>query len=391
MAKLLIHGGTLLQAEKNHEPIENAAIAIEDDKITWTGKVSKLTDRNSYDKTIDATGKVIMPGIIDAHTHLGFNGRESLFKLYKDPRDKLLLEGIQNVAQTLNSGVTTVRDVGGFEYADVFLKNCTQQGVIPGPRMFVSGKMVTATGGHCHVIARESDGVSELKKAAREQIKNGADIVKLMVTGGGATAGQNVDSTYLDVEEIKAATGVARASFRKSAAHAHGATGIKLSVRGGVDAVEHGSFLDEEGAELMVQNGTYLVLTLGFESMFPELDPDWEKRMGPVRAHARKTIELALAKGVKIAAGTDSGGNPYAPHGKIAVVLKEMFDNGMSPAQILHTISIAAADLLGVAEWLGTINPGKKADILILDANPLDDIKNVEKVAHVIKDGIVIR
>ena len=390
MAKLLLRGGTLLQAEKDFEPLSDAAIVVEGSKIKWVGKESSLSDKD-YEQVLDVGGKTILPGLIDAHTHLAFNGKESLFKLYKDPRDKLILEAIQSVATTIRSGVTTVRDVGGFEYVDVLLKNLIAEGAILGPRMFVSGKMVTATGGHCHVIAEEADGVAEVKKASRNQVKNGADIVKMMVTGGGATAGQNVESTFLDAEEISAAVGVARSLFRKSAAHAHGATGIKLAVRGGVDAIEHGSFLDEEGAQLMAKNKTYLVLTLGFESMFDELDADWEARMEPVRARARETIAIAMAAGVPIAAGTDAGGNPYAPHGLIKVVLQEMLDNGMTPAQILKSITISAADLLDASSWLGSLEPGKAADILVLDASPLDDITNIDEVAHVLKDGQIIR
>jgi imidazolonepropionase-like amidohydrolase len=390
MPKRLIIGGTLLMGEKGFTGLPDSVIIIEGKCVKWAGRASELPKGGDFDETIDASGKFIIPGLIDAHTHLGFNGRESLFKLYKDPRDKLILEGIKNVRDCLCSGVTTVRDVGGFQYVDVLLKNGINQGLFEGPRMFVSGKMIAMTGGHCYVIAQEADGVAELKRAARDQLKNGADIIKLMVTGGGATAGQNVEAVQLDLEEVKAAVGVGRSNYRKVAAHAHGASGIKVAVGGGVDGVEHCSFLDEEGADMMVARGTYLVLTLGFESMFDKLDPDWEARMQPVRDRAPQTVALALAKGVKIAAGSDSGGNPYAPHGNFPFILEEMVAHGMTPAQVLKSATIDAADLIGVREKIGSIEAGKFADILILDADPLANISNVRKIAWLFKAGGLI-
>lgn len=388
--KTLLSDGNLLLAEQGYGVLEKAAVVIEDGVITYAGSAASAP-HHSFDSTLDCAGKFLMPGLIDAHTHMGFNGRESLFKLYKDPRDKLILEGIQNVKDTLYSGVTTCRDTGGFMWVDVFLKNAINQRLIEGPRMYVSGKMIAMTGGHCYVIAQEADGVPEIKWAARDQLKNGADIVKLMVTGGGATAGQNVEAVQLDLEEVAAGVAVGKANYKKSAAHAHGATGIKLAVRGGVDAVEHGSFLDEEAAEMMVERGTYIVLTPGFEAMFTNIDPDWEKRMHPVRARAPETIALAIKKGVKIAAGSDAGGNPYGPHGEFPYILEELYRFGMPAARILDAVTLAAADLIGVAKNIGSVEVGKIADILVLDANPLDNISNTRKIYALFKEGRRIR
>lgn len=389
MGKTVVTGARLYACDEKNTVIDDAAVVIEGSHFSWVGPAAGLANA-SHDRTIDATGKFMIPGMIDAHTHLAFNGRESLFKLYKDPRDSLLIEGIRSVRTTLRSGVTTCRDVGGFEYLDVLLRDAINQGVFEGPRMFVSGKMITATGGHCHVIATEADGPAKIAGAARLQLKSGATIVKLMVTGGGATPGQNPESVYLLVEEIQSAVAIARSNYRKVAAHAHGSNGIKTAVRGGVDAIEHGSLLDDEGARMMAANGTYLVLTLGLESMFDNIPADWERRMKPVRAGVRTAIELAYKHKVPVAGGSDAGGNPYAPHGYFSEVLKEMVAFGMSPADVLKSITLSAADLIGVADELGSVETGKLADLVVLDGDPLADMGNTARLSAVIKDGVII-
>lgn len=313
MARILIKGGMVFTGEPGQEVKPGWVVAVSDDRIEWVGPEDGLPSGPAFDVVLDAGGKFLMPGLIDCHTHLSFNGRESLFKLYADPHDKLAFEAADSAATTLRSGVTAVRDVGGWNYLDVSLKRYIAAGLIEGPRMVVAGKMISATGGHCYVIADEADGPAAFRKAARTQIKNGADLVKLMVTGGGASPGQSLEAVQLEVDEIRAAVEVAHSNERKVAAHAHGATGIKRAVLGGVDAVEHATLLDEEAAAMMAERGVFMVMTPGPESMFPNIDPDWTRRMMPLRARQAKTVEIARRAGVKIAIGSDAGGNPYAP------------------------------------------------------------------------------
>jgi imidazolonepropionase-like amidohydrolase len=390
LGRILLKGGLVFTAEAGAAPATKA-IVLKDDRIEWVGPPGGEAAVGPFETTLDLQGKFVLPGLIDSHTHLAFNGHESLFKLYADPHDKLAFEAVNSVATTLLSGVTTARDTGGWNYMDVSLKRHIMTGLIAGPRMIVSGKMIAATGGHCHVIADEADGVAEFRKAARRQIKNGSDLVKLMVTGGGATPGQSLNATQLEVDEIKAAAEVAHSNERKACAHAHGATGIKRCVLGGVDAVEHASLLDQEAAEMMAEKGVVMVMTPGHEAMFPNIDPDWTRRMLPLRSRAAETLRIARQAGVKIVLGSDSGGNPYAPHGHFMVILDEAVKAGFTPVEALLACTSRAAEALGAAgAEIGVLAPGKKADVLVLEASPLVNIRNAAKVAAVFKDGKLV-
>jgi len=387
LGRLLIKAGKLFTGEKNKETKRSQFVVVDGDIIE---SVSATEPQGQFDQVLDYSDKTVLPGLIDAHTHLTFNGRESLFKLYLDPRDKLCFEAVDSVKRTLLSGVTTCRDVGGFNYLDVSLKKFIDQGVLVGPRMFVSGKMITSTGGHCYVIATEANGPAEMRAAVREQIKNGADMIKLMATGGGASPGQHLEAVQLELDEIKAAVEVAHSNFRKVGVHAHGATGIKRAVQGGVDIIDHASLLDEDGAKMMADKGVFMVITPGHESMFPNIDPDWTRRMMPLRSRAPKTLEIALKHGVKICMGTDAGGNPYAPHGKIHVCLEELVKQGMSPKDAILSVTSMAAECIGVQDRLGTITPGKIADFAVFDGDPTENIEDAAKIAAVIKNGKLV-
>lgn len=390
MARILIKGGTVFTAEPNQGVKPGWVVAVSDDRIQSVGPEAGLPSGPPFEVVLDAGGKFVMPGLIDCHTHLSFNGRESVFKLYADPHDKLAFEAVHSATTTVRSGVTTVRDVGGWNYLDVSLKRYIEAGLIEGPRMVVAGKIISATGGHCYVIADEADGPAAFRKAARTQIKNGADLVKLMVTGGGASPGQSLEAVQLELDEIRAAVEVAHSNGRKAAAHAHGAAGIKRAVLGGVDAVEHASLLDEEAAAMMAERSVFMVVTPGHESMFPHIDPDWVRRVMPLRARQAKTVQIARQAGVKIAIGSDAGGSPYSPHGHFGVILEEMVKTGFSPHEVLVMATAVAAECLGLQGEIGTLTAGKKADLVIINGNPLQDIKAVARVSTVIKDGKIV-
>ncbi len=386
MTKLLIKAGRLFNGEADASTKLNQFVAVDGNLIEG---VFDREPAGPFDLILDYSDKTVLPGLIDAHTHLAFNGRESLFKLYLDPRDKLCFEAVQSVKETLLSGVTTCRDVGGFEYLDLSLKKFIEQGDLVGPRMLVSGKMITATGGHCHVIAHVANGPSEFRAAVREQLKHGVDMIKLMATGGGATPGANLEAVQMEPDEIKAATDVAHSNFRRVGAHAHGAAGIRRLVQGGIDIVDHASLLDEEGAKMMADKGVWMVITPGHESMFP-IDPDWNRRMMPLRSRAAKTLEIARKHGVKICMGTDAGGNPYAPHGKIHVCSEEMVKQGMTAKEAVVSITSMAAKCLEIEDKFGTVSKGKVADLAVFDGDPTTNIEDLAKVAAVIKDGHLV-
>ena len=339
-----------------------------------------------------------MPGLIDAHIHICYNGSESVFALLEKHRDELVLEAVDICKRTLSHGVTTIRDVGGEQHIEMSLRNAINRGFIEGPRMKLSGRVISMTGGHAHFIAREADGPDEMRKAAREQIKAGADLVKLMATGGTATPGQDIHASQLTVEEISAVTEVAHMMGRTVAAHCHGTGGIRNCMLGGVDTIEHGTYLDDETSDMMVANGASLVLTLGagnpdLESypLSPVQQADAERRRPMIEQgvkQIRKTIALARSKGIFLGIGTDAGGNPLAPHQfSMARELELLVENDLTA---MEAIGIATRNNAKILRWeddIGTVETGKYADLLLLDADPLVDIRNVRKIAAVFKGG----
>ncbi|MBC7810514.1 MAG: amidohydrolase family protein [Burkholderiales bacterium] len=376
--------------------ITDAALHVRDGKIAWAGAASALPDDAKGVQKIDAAGKTIIPGLIDAHLHICWNGRESVLELVKRERDLIVLESVNIAKRILATGTTTVRDVGGHNYVEMHLRQAINAGHVPGPRMRVSGKVLCMTGGHGYFIAREADGPDEMRKAAREQIKMGADTIKMMATGGAATPGQDVMASQLTVEEMKAAVDAAHAMGRTAAAHCHGTGGIKNSILAGMDSIEHGTFLDEETADMMVERGTAFVPTIGVAN--PDLNdiPDNAqselKRLQPILANVnvamRKSVELARRKGVFIGSGSDAGGNPLSPHKyNMAREMEFLVEFGVPEMEALVIATRNNAKVLRWDKELGTLEAGKFADFVILDANPLENISNVRKVSSVYKGG----
>lgn len=393
----VLTGATLIDGNGG-EPLENAAAHVVGERIAWVGGMADLPREALDAEQIDVSGKWLLPGLIDAHIHICYNGSESVFALLEKPRDDLVLEAVDICRRTLSHGVTTVRDVGGEQYIEMGLRRAIDRGFIEGPRMKLSGRVISMTGGHAHFIAREADGPDEMRKAAREQIKAGADLVKLMATGGTATPGQDIHASQLTVEEISAVTEVARMMGRKVAAHCHGTGGIRNCMLGGVDTIEHGTYLDEETADMMVENGAALVLTLGagnpdLESypLSPVQQADAERRKPMIEQgikQIRGTIALARAKGIFLGIGTDAGGNPLAPHNfSMARELELLVDNDLTAMEAISIGTRNNAAVLDMEADIGTVEAGKYADLLLLKSDPLVDIRNLRDIAAVVKGG----
>lgn len=393
----VLTGATLIDGNGG-EPLAEAAVYIEGERIAWAGKAADLPAEARDSEQIDVSGKWLLPGLIDAHIHICYNGAESVFALLEKPRDDLVLEAVDICRRTLSHGVTTVRDVGGEQYIEMGLRRAIDRGFIQGPRMKLSGRVISMTGGHAHFIAREADGPDEMRKAAREQIKAGADLVKLMATGGSATPGQDIHASQLTVEEISAVTEVAHMMGRHVAAHCHGTGGIRNCMLGGVDTIEHGTYLDEETADMMVENGAQLVLTLGagnpdLESyaLSPVQQADAERRKPMIEQgvkQIRETIALARAKGIFLGIGTDAGGNPLAPHQfSMARELELLVENDLTALEAISIGTRNNAQVLRWADEIGTVEAGKYADLLLLEADPLLDIRNLRQIAAVYKGG----
>ena len=360
----VLTGATLIDG-RGGEPKINAAVHIEGERIAWVGSAADLPPPSvppsqwGEVEQVDVSGKWLLPGLIDAHIHICYNGADSIFDLLERSRDSLLLEAVDIARTVLSHGTTTVRDVGGEYYMEMALRDAINAGFIQGPRIKASGRVISMTGGHAHFIAREADGPDEVRKAAREQIKAGADLVKLMATGGSATPGQDIHASQFTVDEIKAATETAHMMGRVVAAHCHGVGGIRNCMLGGVDTIEHGTYLDDETADMMVANGAQLVLTIGVGQpdleripLTPVQQADAERRKAGIargKEQIRKTINLARSKGIFIGCGTDAGGNPLAPHYySMAREIELLVENDIPQ---LEAISIGTLNNAKVLRW----------------------------------------
>jgi len=387
---------------KTGQVIRDGAIVITGDKIVSVGPASGAST-SAGASVINLPGATVLPGLIDAHTHLTFGtnfGYETLG--ISVPREALI--GARNARVTLEAGFTTVRNVGASGYADVALRDAINAGDVPGPRMLVSGPALGITGGHCdenllpfefHFSAEGvADGVEGVQHKTREVIKYGADLIKICATGGVLSKGDDPNAAQYTLEEMKAIVNDAHRLGRKVAAHAHGAQGVIWASEAGVDSVEHGHLMNDAAIATLKKNGTYLVPTLYLmdwqrENARTANLPDFARRkMDMVSELGKTNAKKAFEAGVKIGLGTDAA---VYPHGLNAHELAVYVSIGMSPLQAIQTATVNDADLLGWSDKIGTLEPGKWADIIAVDGDPLQDITVLQHVKFVMKGGEVVK
>ena len=305
------------------------------------------------------------------------------------------LRGLRHLQQHLQSGVTFVRDMNGRKLAEVDLKNALKAGLFAGPNYYIARQCLCMTGGHGCNTGRECDGPVDCMKAAREQIKGGADFVKIMATGG-VNSDTRPEFSQLNLEEMTAAITEAHRAGKKTATHAHGKAGIKTAVLAGIDSVEHGSYIDDECIELMLQRGTALCPTLSTHYFTMKFGTEagiapWKVEKGMRAAEAQHIgLEKAWKAGVPVTIGTDAG-TPYNPHwGTYMEFVLFVEDMGFDPMDTLAAGTIRSAQVCGVDDWTGSITPGKHADFIVLKENPVQNIRTLGEVEQVYKDGVLV-
>ena len=392
---LLIINGNLIDGKGNIT--ENAWIFIKDKIIEKMGNGDILKNFGNY-SMIDAAGKTILPGLIDCHVHIIMSGGDPPTEKKLKSKDTMILEAVANCRKTLFSGITTVRDMGSYECEDISLRDAIESHLIVGPRIVCSGRAICATGGHGWTLgAREADGVEEVRKAVREQLKAGADNIKILASGGFVTEGVNPIHAQFSLDELKMAVKEARKAGKITAAHSHPPESIKDCIMAGINSIQHAMFLDDEAIDLMVEKGVYLSPTLmPPKKVFnnPELAPKWlwQKVKGVIPIHSGNAAK-AYRAGVKIVMGSDSGAPPI-PHGKNLGELIELVGIGMTTHEVIQSATSKAAEALRLEDITGSIQEGKMADIIITEGDPLSDITILEderNIRIIIKEGEIVK
>ncbi|HYE51524.1 MAG TPA: amidohydrolase family protein [Azospirillaceae bacterium] len=405
----LVHAGTLLD-RPGQAPRRNATLVVRE------GKVAEVRDGFAQPaevgaadaRVVDLRNAFVLPGLIDAHVHITgeLSPDSQLRRVVDDPED-LALNGAWYAEKTLQAGFTTVRDLGSDARSALSLRDAIEAGRLPGPTILAVGNMVSITAGHGDdangwnaVVAGAMEGTSicngaeDCRRAVREQIRIGADAIKLATTGGVLSQIAAGTGQQLFDDEIRAIVETAHLMGKKVSAHAHATAGINAALRAGVDSVEHGSQIDEESVKLFRQSGAYLVPTLLAGQTVVDMankggmTPAVKRKALSVGPMMQKSFGLAVKGGVKIAFGTDNG---VGPHGSNAREFKLMVDAGLSPAEAIKAATVNAADLLDRSARIGTLEPGKDADLIAVAKSPLDDVTELERVQFVMRRGVVHR
>ncbi|HZU34155.1 MAG TPA: amidohydrolase family protein [Candidatus Angelobacter sp.] len=398
LQKTYVHAGHMLDV-KTGKMLDNVLVTIDGEKISAVSSEAAPSGAN----VINLPNATLVPGLIDAHTHLTGDPDFGYQELaISTPKEALI--GAKNARITLLAGFTTVRNVGAGGYTDVALRDAINEGMVPGPRMRVSGPPLSITGGHCdqNLLPYEyhakadgtADGIEHVQAKVREVIKYGADLVKVCATGGVLSKGDDPQASQYTLEEMKAIVADAHRLGRKVAAHAHGAQGIAWASEAGVDSIEHGTYIDDNAIKIMKAHGTYLVPTQYLGDWMREnaakigLPAMYAEKMKAVTSVSRQNLKHAFEAGVKVAFGTDAA---VYPHGLNAHEFAVYVQMGLTPLQAIQTATVNAADLLGWSDRIGTLEPGKFADIVAVEGDPTKDVTLLEHPVFVMKGGTVYK
>ena len=383
--------------------IDNVAVLVEGNSIKAVAKQGQLKPAVGT-KVIDLKGKTLLPGLMDMHVHLTYDAEDNFLAAKGNSVPRQTVKAVKNANKTLMAGFTTVRNLGAKGYSVIGLRDGIKAGEVAGPRIWAAGHSISITGGHCDdnfsppeaksVSGGVANGPWAVRAKVRENIKYGANTIKLCATGGVFSKGTKVGVQQLTEEEMKAAVDEAHLRGQVVAAHAHGTSGIKAAIRAGVDSIEHCSFLDEEGIQLALKNGTYLscdiynteyTLAFGTANGVPEENINKEKMVSKAQ---RESFRRATKAGIKMVFGSDAAIYPHGDNGK---QFSRMVKFGMTPMQAIQAATINSAALLQQQDNLGQIKAGYLADIVAVDGDPLAEISLLENVTFIMKDGKIYK
>ena len=392
MEQLVIRGVRILDGRRM-KPIEDGALVAEGGRISYVGPARLGPPVGGGARVIEASGKTLIPGLIDCHVHLCFDGTGDFpGEVAALNLSLAALKAARNAGRWLEAGVTTVRDLGGYKSAVIEVARAQRLGIVVGPRILAAGEVLTITGGQGHFIGKEVDNADEIVRGVRELVKAGADLIKIIASGGILTPGVSAQRSAFTVEEIAAATQEAHEANRRVAAHAIGERGIVAALRAGVDSIEHGCFLSDEALKLFKETGAWLVATLVAPHAIiegGEQVPEYALRKAEeVRSTHVESFRRALESGVRMAAGTDAG-TPFNIHGELTRELRLMHENGMPLEDVLASATREAAALLDL-DNVGTLEEGREADAVLVDGDPLTDIGAFERVILVVQGGRIV-
>tara|TARA_R110002167_G_scaffold188380_2_gene390067 strand:+ start:75506 stop:76801 length:1296 start_codon:yes stop_codon:yes gene_type:complete len=382
--------------------INDAAIIVSNNQIIKVTTAANINNKADY-SLIDLKGKTLVPGVMDMHVHLSFDAEDNFLESMNYSVPRQTVKAVKNAQKTLLAGFTTVRDLGASGYSVIATRDGIDAGDIPGPRIWAVGHAIGITGGHCddnfpapeaHAKAQGvADGPWEVRTKVRENIKYGANAIKVCATGGVFSKGTQVGAQQMTYEELKSAADEAHMRGLVIAAHAHGTSGIKDAIRAGIDSIEHCSFMDDEAIKMVIKAGTYLscdiynteyTLAYGAANGVPEANINKEKQVSQAQ---RDSFRKAVKAGAKMVFGSDAAIYPHGDNGK---QFSRMVTFGMTPIQALQAATINSAALIK-QDNLGQIKAGFMADIIAVDGNPLDNISLMENVTFVMKDGVVYK
>jgi imidazolonepropionase-like amidohydrolase len=390
---LVIRNATLIDGT-GADAVPNISVEVANGLISWIGEESSRPKRQVHQQDINGQGLTLIPGMIDSHEHFtGDGGMDSMERLLGDSQEVFALKAVGNCHRSLMSGVTSARDVGARFGINIVVAQQVASGAIVGPRIIASGEWFQYPGTWPPGLTRLTETPEELLIGIQEQIERGAGLIKIGATGFRPDGEQFAS---MSPEAIDVAVRTAHGAGLKIAAHCHGFEGTRLAVEGGVDSIDHGTYVDEPTIRLMADKGTYLVPTMSTWDVRERLanQMSWSReQMADIYDRKENSIasfKRALQAGVKVAAGTDAGGSP-ARHGFIAREIELMVDSGMSPKDALEATTRVAADLLGIQDQAGTIEVGKQADMVLIDGDPLSDPGALRNVWAVFQGGRRVR